>query len=120
MLQDPRLSRTDILSLKYSGSRENLERCHGMVGEQEGGSVCPQTRYIGFPESPPSSCSSTCSGAAPRAMEPLLVIFARAQILVFLLRTVWDNDGVLVEAERDLSSNKSSSALLGKSTSVPI
>lgn len=34
MLQDTRHSRADILSLKYSDSQENLERCHGMVGEQ--------------------------------------------------------------------------------------
>lgn len=90
---------------------------------ERGGPCAPrqgQTPYIGCPESPTSSCSNTCSRAAPGAMEPLLVIFARAQILVFLLRTVWDNDRLLVEAEHDLSSNKSSSALLGKSPSVPI
>lgn len=134
MLQDTRLSRIDILSLKYSGSSENLARCHGMEGEQ----TERQPREVPVPRAgadtlywvprkPHQQLQPHLLWGCPRP--PLcprqpwshsLVIFARVQILVLLLRALWDNDRLLVEAEHDLSSKESSSALLGKSTSVPI
>lgn len=42
-----------------------------------------------------------------RPMVPLAGYFCEDQILVFLLRTIWDNGWLLVKAECNLSRNKS-------------
>lgn len=68
---------------------------------------------LGLLKAPPAAAATPALGLPPASPLPTgershsLVIFAEGQILVFLLRTVWDDGRLLVEAEHDLCSNKS-------------